>query len=747
MKKAGSKRIIAVIVVIAVIAGAAFGIVFAVGKTTGGAGVIVVNAGELDYSYSFDSTSVSGRVVSEASQNVVVDNSETITDVYVQEGDVVEKGDILLEYDKELSEIELECRKVELEEVELDITVAEMNLEILKNLTPYSDDWGPEEPEEEYPEITPYEVLDADSEFFDPPLLLMEEVEDILEEEGLEELETDLDVYGSYEYPIRYLVYAEKRITVKKDFVKMVRKMAKEAGKTDFWITMEAHVGDIGEGGVIAGGGTYIIRVNVKDLKDRNYYICFEQCGPELLTAKPYWLHYDANGGEGSVSSRMNADNILKVSSGKGLSRKGYRLEGWCPDKPGKKAVYRAGDVIVLDKDTTLYAVWRDKAEPTETPTPKPTKTPTPKPTKTPTPKPTKTPTPTPEPTETPTPEPTETPTPEPTETPTPEPEPTPTGEAERPEAQAFLSGTAVSPETAGTHAGRSMLFRQAYNTAGSVRQLVRENSSDAYSIVSRIANTRLISKNAQMTKEEIDEQIKEQEKILRESGVEEKEARLKVARAQKQVDEGYAYAEISGVVKKVCPIDEPPLDGSPFIKIVGSDGQYVQGSISEILLDKIHVGDPVTVMSVSTGMVYEGSVVDVFPYPSTESFNEIYSLNSNASGYPFTVAVETEGDALTTGDDMQITFTDIQPEEEESSDEVTIYRPFVLEENGKKYVMKRGEKGLLEKQEIQVSSLKNQCWTVTSGLTADDWIAFPYLDDARVGAKTREGTISDLTV
>ena len=57
-----------------------------------------------------------------------------------------------------------------------------------------------------------------------------------------------------------------------------------------------------------------------------------------------------------------------------------------------------------------------------------------------------------------------------------------------------------------------------------------------------------------------------------------------------------------------------------------------------------------------------------------------------------------------------------------------------------------RNEEGLLEKRFIQVGKdLWGSYTEVVSGLTADDWVAFPYGKDVRDGAPTREGTWEDL--
>ena len=73
------------------------------------------------------------------------------------------------------------------------------------------------------------------------------------------------------------------------------------------------------------------------------------------------------------------------------------------------------------------------------------------------------------------------------------------------------------------------------------------------------------------------------------------------------------------------------------------------------------------------------------------------------------------------------------------------LYNAFVREEDGKMYVMKRGGDGLLVKQYIEVGKISGEGYEILSGVTTDDYLAFPYGKEVKEGAKTREGTIDEL--
>ena len=212
-------------------------------------------------------------------------------------------------------------------------------------------------------------------------------------------------------------------------------------------------------------------------------------------------------------------------------------------------------------------------------------------------------------------------------------------------------------------------------------------------------------------------------------------------------MNEGAVYAKMDGVVKKVGDPVKPPKDGSALVQVAGSKGIFITGAISETMLERIHEGDTVTVQSWQSGMVYNAEITEISPYPSREVYYGYYGMNASASSYPFLACISDESVSLGQDEYLQITFdtavdTEITVSE---GDGLYLYKAFVLEENGKKYVFKRGEEGLLVKQEITVGELSGQGWKILSGVTMQDYVAFPYGKEVKEGAKTREGSLEEL--
>ena len=84
----------------------------------------------------------------------------------------------------------------------------------------------------------------------------------------------------------------------------------------------------------------------------------YEKIDPETVT-----LDYDANGGEGKMTDE--ASPYVKNSEAKVLdnefTRSNYRFTGWNTEADGSGVSYKAGDVIKMTANMTLYAQWKHK--------------------------------------------------------------------------------------------------------------------------------------------------------------------------------------------------------------------------------------------------------------------------------------------------------------------------------------------------------------------------------------------------
>lgn len=248
---------------------------------------------------------------------------------------------------------------------------------------------------------------------------------------------------------------------------------------------------------------------------------------------------------------------------------------------------------------------------------------------------------------------------------------------------------------------------------------------------------------DASMTQLEINKAILEKAQAVKEQEVNLKVAKLKLDKKLAELGDGNVYAEFDGTVKAVRDPDEAYNNSEAVVELSGGGGYYVTGTLSEMDLGSVQVGDSVSISSWMTGAACEGTIVSIDDYP-TSNGNNWGDGNSNVSYYPFKVFV-TEDANLQPND-----YVDIQYQKdtsvEESGSSLYLESMFIRTDNGKSYVMARGEDGRLEQRWVQTGrDLWGSYTQIRGGLTIDDYVAFPYGRDVVEGAHTQEATADQL--
>lgn len=78
-----------------------------------------------------------------------------------------------------------------------------------------------------------------------------------------------------------------------------------------------------------------------------------------------YYVNFDANGGEGTMSPLALTDDVTGTIPACGFTRDGYTCIGWAVDADSETTDYVQGDSIRLTNDNlTLYAVWEEGVTP-----------------------------------------------------------------------------------------------------------------------------------------------------------------------------------------------------------------------------------------------------------------------------------------------------------------------------------------------------------------------------------------------
>lgn len=233
-------------------------------------------------------------------------------------------------------------------------------------------------------------------------------------------------------------------------------------------------------------------------------------------------------------------------------------------------------------------------------------------------------------------------------------------------------------------------------------------------------------------SKEEVTKQIKEKEQKIKDLGLSRRSAELELKKLKKKVGDGVIKSTVEGVVKEATDEASAKNENKPVVSVVGEEGFYVTGRVGETMLDQIKEGMTATVMSWQSGESYEATVTGVGNSPVSD-----YSTgeNQNQSFYPFTLVIH--GDAnLSNGESVNLSMNGIAAG---SDDSIYLEKMFVREEGNRYYVYKRGDNGRLTKQYVEVGKNMYNSLEITSGLTMDDLIAFPYGRDVKEGAKTQE--------
>jgi hypothetical protein len=214
--------------------------------------------------------------------------------------------------------------------------------------------------------------------------------------------------------------------------------------------------------------------------------------------------------------------------------------------------------------------------------------------------------------------------------------------------------------------------------------------------------------------------------------------AELKIM--QKEASDGKVVANFDGIATEILEPAEALATGQPLMKVIGGGGYYVEGTVSELALDTVQIGQSVSINAWDTGMVYTGRVVEIGSYPSEEQ-DYYYYGSSNISYYPYRVFIDESAD-LQEGYYVSMS---IQTEEQAAG---TLYlqNAFLRSEGNRTYVYVRGAEGMLEKRYLECGvSTDGYMTPIYSGITEEDFVAFPYGKEIVEGAPTFEGTDQDL--
>ena len=135
-RKSRGKKILITAVCLVLTASVGLGIWYFTGRT-GGDPVPVFPFNYLGMTeYWGDSQESYGFVETDGVQTVYLSNTQTVTDIFVEEGQAVKKGDALMSFDTTLSDLALERKRLDVEKKKLQLEDARKRLQEINAMRP-----------------------------------------------------------------------------------------------------------------------------------------------------------------------------------------------------------------------------------------------------------------------------------------------------------------------------------------------------------------------------------------------------------------------------------------------------------------------------------------------------------------------------------------------------------------------------------------------------------------------------------
>ncbi len=234
-------------------------------------------------------------------------------------------------------------------------------------------------------------------------------------------------------------------------------------------------------------------------------------------------------------------------------------------------------------------------------------------------------------------------------------------------------------------------------------------------------------------------EMIKETEAAIFEQKLQIREAELNIKDYKEKLDGKIVKAILDGVVLTESA-GSTSGSSKPIIVVTGKKGLYVRGYIQENSLDTVKVGDTIYGSSYE-GMTFTAEVVEISEFPETGNNDAYYfgmgDSNSNESNYPFLAFIE-DTDGLEVDDGVALSLQGPISEYGESTGGLTLNACLIrTDDNGRSYSLVEGRDGRLEKRYLELGTSEWGFVKIKSGLSREDFIAFPYGQGVTEGAKT----------
>lgn len=269
-------------------------------------------------------------------------------------------------------------------------------------------------------------------------------------------------------------------------------------------------------------------------------------------------------------------------------------------------------------------------------------------------------------------------------------------------------------------------------------------NEGDMYSVISHTKEEQKYVEVEQKpsqdissgyTEIELAKAIRDKKQELKTLDLDLRKAKLSLSEHKALLNDGIVRAKRSGIVRNIKDLSNPIQDGSAFLEVATGQGTYIKGSISELMLNQIKVGDTISAYCWTSGETFDAKIQSIDTVPSSNS-NYNGSGNPNVSYYGFE-AYAKDASKIQAGEYLELTFN----LSSDTTSSIWLSKAYVKQEGNKYYVLKDVH-GKLKKQYVTVGKIVwGDTMEIKDGLSDTDYIAFAYSKNAKEGVKTQKSS------
>lgn len=225
--------------------------------------------------------------------------------------------------------------------------------------------------------------------------------------------------------------------------------------------------------------------------------------------------------------------------------------------------------------------------------------------------------------------------------------------------------------------------------------------------------------------------QIQSVQTSIKQSEYNRESKKVEIAKKEESLNNAVVNSEIAGIIKSISENGYDPYSGQelPFMTVLAVGDYRVKGTVNEQNIWSIPVGAAVLLRSrVDEEQTWTGTITGVDTNTTESNNNNGFMYDSGmgerATKYPFYVQLDsTEGLIL-----GQHVYIELDMGQMEVKEGLWLYESYIVMEDENSYVWADNGKNRLEKRKVELGEYDQEmaAWQIVSGLTQEDYIAYP---------------------